>query len=345
MIKFIKKLFLVVCIFFVFHSLDSGVVRKPKFFRILFAGDVMFDWGLRETMKRHGFYVPVIKLYNLFEEADFKIVNLETPVSESNIDIDKSKSYVFNARPEELKLLNFLNVNLVSLANNHSMDYGKKGLEETFNNLKKFNISSVGAGLNVLEANKPFNFSNAYGNFEVYAQSAIGETRLFATSNSSGAAYFTLEKLIALEKADLVNRIAFLHWGIEYRPEPTKTQITQAKSLIDAGFVAVVGHHPHIPQGVQKYKNGIIIYSLGNFIFGSRNPYLNHNLAAMLHFQNNQLVVCELIPIFGKFQKSEHIIQPLEGEEANEFLLEIAVLSEKLGTKIEIKNGRGYVYF
>jgi len=84
---------------------------------------------------------------------------------------------------------------------------------------------------------------------------------------------------------------------------------------------------------------------LGNFIFGSRNPYLNHNLAAMLHFQNNQLVVCELIPIFGKFQKSEHIIQPLEGEEANEFLLEIAVLSEKLGTKIEIKNGRGYVYF
>lgn len=306
----------------------------------------MFDWGLRDTMNKQGFYSPVEQLNPLFEEADFRMINLETPVSATDEGIDKIKPYVFNAKPEELKVLDFLQVNLVFLANNHSMDYGKKGLEETFANLKKFNIVSVGAGSNIAEAIKPFSFSNPYGSFEVYSQSAIGEPRLFATNNSPGAAYFTPEKLASsIDKSSKANRLVSVHWGIEYRPDPTKGQIIQAKTLIDAGFTAVIGHHPHIPQGIQKYKNGIIFYSLGNFIFGSRNQYLNHNIAALLHFRNNKLVLCEIIPIFGKFQKSDHIIRPLEGDEANEFLMEISVLSEKLGTKILIQNDRGYIYF
>lgn len=327
-------------------ALDGGVVRKPKTFRILVAGDVMFDWGLRDTMEKKGFYAPVESLAPLFSEADYRIVNLETPVSESDKDIDKVKPYVFNAKPEELKLLNYLNVDLVSLANNHSMDYGKQGLEETLVNLKKFNISSMGAGKNLASAEEPYLLNNDYGQFEIFGQSAIGETRLFATNSAPGAAPFSPQRLIgSIDKSKPSLKILMVHWGIEYRPEPTLGQINQAKSLINAGFQVVVGHHPHIPQGIQKYKNGIIFYSLGNFIFGSRNQYLNHNLAALLHFRDGKLRLVEVIPIFGKFQKSDHLIRPLEGTEADSFLMEIAVLSERLGTKLIVQNGRGYIYF
>ncbi|HNC00055.1 MAG TPA: CapA family protein, partial [Leptospiraceae bacterium] len=131
---------------------------------------------------------------------------------------------------------------------------------------------------------------------------------------------------------------------VEYSPEPTKEQIKQGHELINSGFTAIIGHHPHIPQGIEKYKNGIIIYSLGNFLFGSRNQYLNHNIAVMLHFENNELIFCEVIPIFGKFQDAEHIVRPLPYSEAEDFLHEYSILCQNLNTKLEIKNGRGYIY-
>lgn len=329
-----------------FHSVYPGIIRKPKTFRVLFAGDVMFDWGLRETMQKKGFYSPIEGLLSLFEEVDFRMVNLETAVTTSDENIDKNKAYIFNAKPEELLLLKKMQVDGVFLANNHSMDYGKKGMEDTIENLTKNNIAYIGAGKNQNESYKPLEYNYQDTNFKIYSVSAIGEARLFAGNNSLGAAPYNLKKLLTLpsRKKNIVD-ILSVHWGIEYRPEPTGDQIQGAHSLIDAGFKVIVGHHPHIPQGIEKYKDGIIIYSVGNFIFGSRNPYINHNLAIILHFQNEKLILCEIVPVFGKFQKQEHLIRPLERNEGNEFLVEIAYLSKKLGTEIEIKNGRGYVHF
>ncbi len=332
-------------LFYIAFHLQGRVIRKPKTFRILVGGDVMFDWGLREVMQKKGFFAPVEKLLPLFEEVDFRMVNLETPVASSNIHIDKTKAYVFNAKQEELKVLNYLYVDLVFLANNHSMDYGKKGLQETLENLQKSKINFIGAGNNLEEAKRPYVLKSEHGNFYLYSRSAIGESRLFANDKKPGAAFFYPKELveIASTKKNEDIYIASLHWGVEYNPEPTSTQINQAYALIDAGFKIVVGHHPHIPQGIEKYKDGIIVYSLGNFIFGSRNPYITHNILTIFHFQESKLLQCEVIPVFGKFQKSEHIIYPLTGKEAEEFLLEISVLSEKLGTKLEIENGKGYI--
>lgn len=334
-------------LFYIVFDLQSGVIRKPKIFRLLVGGDVMFDWGLRDVMRKQGFFAPVEKLRPLFEEVDFRMVNLETPVSSTNTHIDKVKSYVFNAKPEELKVLKYLYIDLVFLANNHSMDYGKKGLEETLENLQKSEISFIGAGNNLEEAKKPYVLKTQHGNFYIYSRSAIGESRLFANEKKPGAAFFypkeLLEAAYSKKKEDIY--IASLHWGIEYNPEPTSTQVNQAHALIDAGFKIVVGHHPHIPQGIEKYNDGIVVYSLGNFVFGSRNPYITHNILTIFHFRENKLLQCEVVPVFGKFQKSEHIIYPLNKKDAEEFLLEIAVLSEKLGTKLEIQNGRGYINF
>lgn len=138
-------------------------------------------------------------------------------------------------------------------------------------------------------------------------------------------------------------RIVSLHWGVEYSPFPTSDQRKIARSLIDSGVKIVIGHHPHIPQGVEVYKGGVILYSLGNLIFGSRNSYLNHNLIAILHIRNNHLERVELVPIFGKFQKEDHKIRPVKGVEAQEFLHEIAVLSAELGTKLRVEGDRAFL--
>jgi poly-gamma-glutamate synthesis protein (capsule biosynthesis protein) len=342
----VKKLCFLVLFFLCIGSIYSGVIRKPKKFRVLFAGDVMFDWGLRETMQSRGFFSPIEGLVSIFEEVDFRMVNLETAVSTSDENIDKSKAYVFNAKPEELTLLKRLQIDGVFLANNHSMDYGKKGLEETISNLQANSIQFVGAGPDLNSSYAPLIFPYNNINLQIFSASAIGEARLFATPKTPGAAPYNLKKLLTLptKKSGTIPILA-LHWGIEYRPEPTGDQIQAAHSLIDSGFKVIVGHHPHIPQGIEKYKDGIIIYSLGNFIFGSRNPYLNHNLAVILHFREDKIALCEIVPVFGKFQKEEHFVRPLQREEGNEFLVEIAYLSKKLGTEIEIKNGRGYIHF
>ncbi|MCB1178360.1 MAG: CapA family protein [Leptospiraceae bacterium] len=344
----IKFFTLFIIIIFTISTSKAGVIKKQKDFRVLIGGDVMFDWGLRETMKSRGFYAPVEGLRFLFDEVDLRLVNLETPVSNTNEDIDQSKSYVFNAKPEELSLLKKINIDAVFLANNHSMDYGKLGLEETFKNLSSKSIRFVGAGQNLKASYEPIEFSFKKTNLKVFSATAIGEQRLYATNTSPGAAPFNLNKLKSIAKINNNNNtinLLSLHWGIEYRPEPTSVQVRQAHALIDSGFKIIVGHHPHIPQGVEKYKDGVIFYSLGNFMFGSRNQYLNHNLAVILHIENNKLIKCEIIPIFGKFQKSEHLIKPLPGKEGNEFLQEIAYLSKKLGTEISIRNGRAYIYF
>jgi hypothetical protein len=336
-------LFLLLLFFFLGTS-EGGVHKRPKQFRILIAGDVMFDWGLRETMEKKGAYFPIEGLLPLFEEADIKMVNLETPVS-TLASPDTRKPYVFNAKPEELNLLNRLDIDMVFLANNHSMDYGKEGLSETIQNLTTKGILHVGAGNTIEDAYKPKIIHSKNNSLRIVSANAIGEQRLFATKNSPGAAPYSVPVLSKIPDNSKDFHILSLHWGIEYNPEPTKEQIAGARKLISSGFQVVVGHHPHIPQGVEKYNDGLILYSLGNFLFGSRNQYLNHNLAVMLYVQNNKLTLCELIPIFGKFQQGEHRIYPLEGEDATEFLGEIAHLSEKLNTRILIRNGRGYIYF
>ncbi|MBK8396061.1 MAG: CapA family protein [Leptospiraceae bacterium] len=326
----------------------SEVQKRPRTLKILVAGDVMFNWGLRETRQKKGEFAPVEGLVSLFEEADLRMVNLETPVANSQEEMDDSKSYVFNAKPEDLSLLKKINVDLVFLGNNHSMDYGKKGLEDTMENLKKENILFAGMGKNITAAFSPTLVSIRNNPFHIISVSNIGESRLFASDSKPGIAPLQIEKLRKIinekESEKKVNLLS-VHWGIEYNPEPTKQQIKQAHDIINMGFSAVIGHHPHIPQGVEKYKNGIIIYSLGNFIFGSRNQYLNHNIAVMLHFENQELVFCEIIPIFGKFQNAEHLVKPLPYLEAEDFLHEYSILCQNLNTKIEIKNGRGYIYF
>ncbi|WP_241547902.1 CapA family protein [Leptospira stimsonii] len=326
--------------------------RDPELLKVLAGGDVMFNWGIRDTINKHGEIAPVEGLKTLFGEADFRMVNLETPVVASKTEESK-KAYIFTAHEKDMDSLKFLEVDLVFLGNNHSFDHGPKGMAETLDILKKNHILNVGAGQKIPEVFGPLNLSLKGNDLRIHSVTAIAEPAHYATATKAGVAPFSLPSLQAsfFERrgggrqgvgAPPV-RIVSLHWGVEYSPFPTVDQRKIAHALIDSGVKVVIGHHPHIPQGIELYRGGVILYSLGNLIFGSRNSYLNHNLIAILHIRKNALEMVELVPIFGKFQKEDHKIRPVKGKEAKEFLQEIAVLSSELGTELRVEEERAFL--
>lgn len=343
-----------------------GKEKDPEVVKILFGGDVMFNWGIRDTIKSKGELAPVQGLKGLFEEADLRVLNLETPViSEKSWDL--GKAYVFQAKESDLESMSFLGVDYVSLGNNHAMDHGPEGLQETIKFLSNRSIFYAGAGNDLDSAFRPWDWEVKEKIFKFYSATSVAEGRAHYAGTKPGVMPLDLElikKKLQSEKGRNVPkkrpirskksppenetasdpfRVFSLHWGVEYSPFPTQEQRRQAKELADQGIKVIIGHHPHIPQGIERIGKSLVFYSLGNLIFGSRNSYLNHNLIVILHIKKGELWKAELVPIFGKFQTEDHLVRPLEGEEAKRFLEEISVLSADLGTKLRIEGDRAWV--
>jgi len=331
------------------HKTKTGQgFRFPGATKIWVGGDVMFNWGVRDSIKPEDPEYAFRSFQALFAGMDMNLVNLETPILKKKPSADKIKSYVFYGEEEHLALLKSLGVQGVFLGNNHTMDFGTHGLEETTKLLEEKGIAYAGAGKNRREALRPILFKKSWMEFLFFSASEIGELRLFAGESTPG--------VMALDKTLLVDEmkkkstgkvpILSLHWGVEYSPDPTEAQRRLAKELIQSGYKVIVGHHPHVPQGIEVFPGGAVIYSLGNFFFGSKNSYLKHNVSVVLHFQEKKLLAIEVIPVFGKHQEvvGDAYFEPLDPESSEEFLKEYAFQCEKLGTKLVISGGRGYVF-
>ena len=123
-----------------------------------------------------------------------------------------------------------------------------------------------------------------------------------------------------------------LHWGIEYYTRPTPEQVQIGRALVDAGASLVVGHHPHIPQGMEVYRGGLICYSLGNFLFGSVNPYQTQNLVLRVDVskRTRELSAATLYPVQGAYRNTGHAIRMVPPSESRELWQECDLLSRDL---------------
>ncbi len=320
----------------------------PQTTKIWAGGDVMFNWGVRDSIKADDPLYSFRSFQPLLKNMDLTLVNLETPVLKKKPSADKLKSYVFYAEEAHLDILKQIGVQAVFLANNHSMDFGAQGLSETVGLLHEKKILFAGAGKNSVDASLPFSWKKNQTEYHFFSASEIGEKRLFADGGSPGVNPLAVASLLNDRRRRANGKIAILslHWGLEYSPEPTDTQRKMAKELINGGFKVILGHHPHVPQGIEVFNGGAVIYSLGNFFFGSKNLYLKHNVSVVLHFQEQRLLVIEVIPVFGKHQdvSGDQYFEPLSPIFAEDFLKEYSLQCEKLGTELVIKGGRGYVF-
>jgi len=222
------------------------------------------------------------KVRKVTRDADLFLVNLECPFTEGGEKVDKN--YNFRARPELVAALGASGVDVVSLANNHVMDYGSGGLDDTLATLDDEGIRHFGAGVTLAGAREPAIVEIKGVRVAFLGYLFIGDQHpepyeIFATDDQPGAAghyddVAAVQSMLvediqsAKEHADHV--IPFFHWGREGQADVLAYQVTLAHAAIDSGASAVLGSHPHNLQGIEVYKGAPIAYSLGNFVFGGR---------------------------------------------------------------------------
>ena len=239
---------------------------------LLFAGDIMLDRGVEWYAKQHqDWNWPFLRIADFLQEADLVFGNLESVIS--NKGENQGSIYSFRAEPETLKALVFAGFDILSVANNHSLDYGSEALVDSIQRLKDSDILPVGGGQNRSEAHAPVFKTIRDTTIAFLAFSAVGSPLWQAGEQSPGIAWMDSSKLSQLKQdieaaqklSDIV--VVSFHFGEEYQTEPNDTQKLISKAAIDAGADVVVGHHPHVVQPLEQYKNGWIAYSLGNFVF------------------------------------------------------------------------------
>jgi poly-gamma-glutamate synthesis protein (capsule biosynthesis protein) len=238
--------------------------------RIIFVGDVMLDRHPGEVVAAGG--DPFKKTAAVLEGADIVVANLECVVATGGQRVEKH--FTFRADPRCLPLL-AKHVDAVSLANNHTCDFGKPALVEMLGRIDGAGLHSFGAGRDEAAAHAPLVLRRKGLRIALLAYNGIDSREAEAGPGTPGLAWLEERRAVediraARANADVV--IAFLHWGIQFEPKPTEEQRKLARALIDAGAGAVVGSHPHVTQGAETYKGCPIIYSLGDFIFDFEDP-------------------------------------------------------------------------
>lgn len=244
---------------------------------ISFVGDISLadDWEIIPYYDSRGEGVYGILGTNVVEimkSADIMVANNEFTVSNRGSKLP-NKYYTFRAKPERLAIYNEMGVDIVSIANNHSYDYGEDAFLDTLDYLKEYDIPYVGGGRNIEEATSPYYFI-----VNGYKIAFIGATRAEkyiltpeATDTSSGV-FRTYDPSLLIETISEVKKnsdyvIVLIHWGREDSHVLEDVQIETGKKYIDAGADLIVGSHAHVLQGMEFYNDKLIAHNLGDFIF------------------------------------------------------------------------------
>lgn len=239
-------------------------------------GDVNLDRSLGNAINEGYIDFPFANVAPFFHAADLTVGNLETALGD--VGEPQPKNYTFQSPPASAQSLANAGFDVMSLANNHALDYGPESLLQGLDLLAEQGVAVVGAGVNATAARAPF-ITEANGlkvAFLGYVQVPVEVTSHFdtatwtATANAPGLAWanpadITEDVTAVRSQVDLV--VVVLHSGYEYVIPPSQEQLDAAYAAIDAGADLVVGHHAHILQGVQFYKDGVIAFGLGNFAF------------------------------------------------------------------------------
>jgi len=303
-------------------------------FVLTFAGDINFDedWSTMQYYNKvtNGIYDCISpELIQMMKDADIMCINNEFTYSTGGIPLNKT--YTFRAHPSRVEILKELGVDIVSLANNHSYDYGEQSLIDTMTTLKQAGILYYGAGHDLDEAMTPVYFE-IEGKIIAYVAASRAEKNKMtpqATEDAPGILrcydtdLFVQTIKEAKEKSDYV--IAYVHWGTEFTYELEKAQLTTGKEYLDAGADVVIGAHPHCLQGIEYYAGKPIIYSLGNFWFNGQTV---DTMLLNIHFYDDnteELIELEIVPAIQANNKTTIVTEQLEKERIYSFLEDISI--------------------
>jgi poly-gamma-glutamate synthesis protein (capsule biosynthesis protein) len=299
------------------------------------SGPAVDGWGFAEVKP-------------LFAGADLVVVNLECPFTSRGAPIPKN--FNFRARPATVSVLVDAGVRVVSLANNHMMDYGPDGVVDTIATLDAAGIAHFGAGRTLAEARRPAivevgGIKIAFLGYLILGAAHPEPGVVWATETSAGVAghprdWTVVEKMVredvtaARKQADLV--IPFFHWGREGSKGPDAYQLALAKAAVQSGAAAVLGSHPHVLHGIELIGQAPVFYSLGNFIFGGNwNPRDKDSVLVKARFDQSGYLGAELIPLrTDRFPDRPIQPYPLTGPEAQAVLQRLRSASAMFATPL-----------
>ncbi len=271
----------------------------PPINTLIFGGDVMLSRYVDiQMIKNNNYKGPLEGISEYMSSADITFVNLESPFSPTPL--HQPLGMVFGADIKSLEGIKHAGIDIVSLANNHFGDSKREGMDYTMDQLKNNHIYYTGAGKNTLEANTPTYIESKGIIFAFLGYSDISPYYA-ALENTSGYALIpdneTLKTQIEKAKlsADIV--IISIHTGIEYAKYPQQRLKDFAHTAIDCGASLVIGHHPHVIQPVEQYKDGLIFYSLGNLVFDQYFDGTKEGILSEIVFENKSIKGYKITPI------------------------------------------------
>lgn len=260
---------------------------------------------------------------DIFAEDDLTVVNLEGALTESTAREDKT--WAFKGSAEYTEVLTEGGVEAVNLANNHSGDYGETGFADTIAALDRADIAHFGFGETAL--------------LEIGGVK-VGLLGMYTVYEDPDYIPQLRDAITSLQDQGAEIIVASFHWGLEYDDTPEEDQVELAHAAIDAGAHLVIGHHPHVLQGVEVYRGRYIVYSLGNFCFGGN--YNPQDYDCMIFQQTFtvadgvvsdggvQVIPCSLSSVSGS---NNYQPTPASGEERTRIWKKLRQRSQGLGTR------------
>lgn len=307
---------------------NTGSETEGDIISLALVGDILPAARVLELMNQNGYDYPYSEVKAILSAADITAGNLESSITTRGTAAD-DKQYLFRAPPEVLPAMKEAGFDYLSLANNHTLDFGWEGLQDTMDYLDDVELQHSGSGNDDTEAFTPaYIESNGITVAFVSVTRVVPVTEWKADRKHPGLAEaYAPDRAVAAiktakENADLV--VVMVHWGEERKETPVAHQTDLAYRFVDAGADLVVGSHPHVLQGFEAYKGKWIAYSLGNFVF-STTASSKTSETGVLNAECNKEGVCSLKfqPMFATNSQPA----PMDAVKGNELLERLSALS------------------
>lgn len=263
-------------------------------------GDIMFGRHVEEVTDRYGKEYLFRFVRPLFEESDYVTGNFEHPVLLED-GYEKQDKYIhLGTDAESVQTLKDLNFSSVTIANNHTMDYGVEGLRDTIDTFEEVGLDAVGAGYDLEDASRiSYQTDNGITTAMIgISDSYVKGARAFQAEPGVLPADPDVVLPLIKEASDNANLVIVnVHWGVEYNDEPNPRQRDLARAMADAGADLIVGHHPHVLSSVETYNDSVIFYSLGNFVFDQGWSRTRDSVAVQYKLEEDGKARIEAVPL------------------------------------------------
>lgn len=328
------------------HLRRSADISKPiPLLSVTAVGDLMMSSWIINVVRQKGVDYPFDSTRALLKSSDFAIANLEAPLSDSGVPFE-GKKFTFKVPPEFAAGIKNAGIDVLNLANNHILDFGSEGLRNTISTLDSMQLYHIGAGVDGNSACAPtivdyFGIRIAFLGF-----SMTFPKEFWASDTTCGTCYpyeRKFQRLVQQCEQDADLTIVSFHWGAEKRTTPKEYQIYYAHKAIDLGADLVLGHHPHVLQGLELYKNRLIAYSLGNYVFASYSEDARDSIVLQALITPNGLLSARARPV--SVYNADVDFQPhlLYGKERSAVLQRLNELSFDLNNGRNVLNMDGFI--